>query len=87
MAIRTLVVAATTAVCLFVTTFTDFVNIAGAIGCVTVAFVLPELLYYKVFKDRMTKLEKFGCWFLAIFGIAGSVYSLIYSIRKIINGE
>jgi hypothetical protein len=37
-----------------VRTFTDFINIAGAVGSVTVAFVLPELLYLKAFGDKLT---------------------------------
>ncbi len=44
----------TTLVCLTVKTFTDFINIAGAVGSVTVAFVLPEVLYLKAFGDRLS---------------------------------
>lgn len=85
LAIRALVIAVTTAVCLFVTTFTDFINISGAIGSVTVAFIIPELLYLKVFRNQMSKVQIAGCIALALFGIGGCTYSLIYSLRKILG--
>ena len=72
----------TTIICLTVKTFTDFINIAGAVGSVTVGFVLPELLYLKAFK--VTMLEKAGCLFIATFGILGSIYSICYSVSKMV---
>lgn len=75
----------TTIICLTVKTFTDFINIAGAVGSVTVGFVLPELLYLKAFK--VTMLEKAGCLFIATFGILGSIYSIYYSVSKMVKGD
>jgi Transmembrane amino acid transporter protein len=39
--LRALIIIMTTLLCMSVKTFTDFINIAGALGSVTVAFVLP----------------------------------------------
>ena len=39
--LRALIIIMTTLLCMIVRTFTDFINIAGALGSVTVAFVLP----------------------------------------------
>jgi len=52
--IRLTVILSTTLVTFTVTTFTDFINIAGAIGSLTVAFILPEIFYLKVFGEKMT---------------------------------
>ena len=46
-ALRSFVIIITTSVCMFITTFTDFLNIAGSIGSATVAFILPSLFYLK----------------------------------------
>ena len=70
-----------------VTTFTDFINIAGAIGSVTVAFVIPELIYLKVFKDKLSFSQKSGCVMIAVFGICGSVYSVYFSILKMTSQD
>jgi amino acid permease len=39
----------TTIVCMIVKSFTDFINIAGALGSVTVAFILPQMFYFRVY--------------------------------------
>lgn len=39
--LRALIIIMTTLLCMVVKTFTDFINIAGALGSVTVAFILP----------------------------------------------
>ena len=39
--LRALIIIMTTLLCMTVKTFTDFINIAGALGSVTVAFILP----------------------------------------------
>jgi amino acid permease len=54
MLIRIIVIATTTLVTFLITTFTDFINIAGALGSLTVAFILPELFYLKVFGHQMS---------------------------------
>lgn len=39
--LRALIIIMTTLLCMVVRTFTDFINIAGSLGSVTVAFILP----------------------------------------------
>lgn len=85
--IRASVIVLTTIICLSVQTFTDYINIAGAIGSVTVAFVIPEMLYLKSFGERVTPLKRAGCYFIAAFGIVGSTYSIYYSIKKLAMGD
>ena len=87
MTIRSSVIILTTLICFVVKTFTDFINIAGAITSVTVAFILPEILYLKVFSKEMSIGEKLGCIFIAVFGICGSTYSVVYSIIKLSDGD
>lgn len=87
MTIRSSVIILTTLICFLVKTFTDFINIAGAITSVTVAFILPEILYLKVFSKEMSVLQKLGCIFIAVFGICGSTYSVVYSIIKLSEGD
>jgi amino acid permease len=81
------VIIVTTIIGLVVTTFTDFINIAGAVGSVTVAFILPEILYLKVYGNKMSFGSKLGCVFISIFGILGSIYSIYYSISKMLRGD
>ena len=54
--LRALIIIMTTLLCMSVKTFTDFINIAGALGSVTVAFVLPQIFYLKVFGGTMSQL-------------------------------
>ena len=70
----------TTLVTFTVTTFTDFINIAGAIGSLTVAFILPEIFYLKVFGDKMSTAQKAGCVSISIIGTFGASYSVYFSL-------
>ena len=85
--LRSSVIGFTTLISFSVTTFTDFINIGGAIGSVPVAFILPELLYWKVFGAQMTTWQKAGCVFITVFGICGSSYSVFYSLQKRANND
>ncbi|TNV79332.1 hypothetical protein FGO68_gene802 [Halteria grandinella] len=87
MIIRSTVIILTTLVGASVKTFTDFINIAGAIGSVTVAFVLPEVLYLREFGDKISTAKRIGCYFIAIFGVIGSTYSIYFSVRKMVQGD
>lgn len=87
MILRALIITLTTSVCFVISTFTDFINIAGAFGSVTVAFILPEILYIKVFRDKLGPFKKFGCVMLSVFGICGSSYSIYFSIAKMVHGD
>lgn len=78
--IRFSVILSTTLITFTVTTFTDFINIAGAIGSLTVAFILPEIFYLKVFGDKMSTAQKAGCVSISIIGTLGASYSVYFSV-------
>ena len=52
--IRSLIIIMTTVLCMMVKTFTDFINIAGALGSVTIAFLLPQIFYLKTFGSSLS---------------------------------
>ena len=87
LAARTAIIILTTLICMAVKTFTDFINIAGAIGSATVSFILPQLFYLREFSSEISKKVKIGCYMIIIFGVAGSAYSIQYSIRKLAGGD
>ena len=49
-----LIIIMTTVLCMMVKTFTDFINIAGALGSVTIAFLLPQIFYLKTFGSSLS---------------------------------
>jgi amino acid permease len=85
--LRALIIIMTTIVCMVVKTFTDFINIAGALGSVTVAFILPQIFYIKTYGHLMSAWTKGGCWIIAILGVAGGTYSIYFSIEKLARGD
>ncbi|TNV79360.1 hypothetical protein FGO68_gene9979 [Halteria grandinella] len=85
--LRSLIIVMTTVVCMMVKTFTDFINIAGALGSVTVAFILPQWFFLSTYRQTLSMPQKIGCWAIAIFGIIGSSYSIYYSIQKLSKGD
>ena len=85
--LRALIIIMTTLLCMVVKTFTDFINIAGALGSVTVAFILPQLFYFKVFGATMSRKMKAQCIFIGVFGLCGGSYSVYYSVQKLARGD
>lgn len=84
---RALVIILTTLVCMVIKTFTDFINIAGALGSVTVAFILPQIFYFKTYGTELDLKTKVGCIAIAVFGLCGGTYSIYFSIRKLSMGD
>jgi amino acid permease len=87
MTLRSIIIVMTTIVCMVVKTFTDFINIAGALGSVTVAFILPQMFYIKTYGNQMSIERKIACYLIALFGIVGSSYSIYFSIQKLSKGD
>ncbi|CDW90188.1 UNKNOWN [Stylonychia lemnae] len=85
--IRSLIIVAVTGVCFIVPNFSDFLNISGSLGATFSSFIIPQLLYMKVFKDRLTIYQKIGCFMLIAFGVFASACSLTFTINRLINGE
>lgn len=84
---RALIIILTTFLCMGVKTFTDFINISGALGAATVSFILPQLFYMREFKNDLALKHRVGCWLILIFGIVGSSYSIYFSVRKLAKGD
>jgi amino acid permease len=73
-----------TGVALLIPNFTDFLNIAGAIGSAAIAFILPPFLYMIEFKGQLGKPLIAINWFIVIFGASGAIYSTYFSVYKMI---
>ncbi|CDW85168.1 UNKNOWN [Stylonychia lemnae] len=84
---RALIIITVTGICLIVPNFTDFLNISGSVGATFSCFIIPQLLYMKVFKGSITKYQRVGCWMLIVFGIFGSIFSLSYTFSRIMKGD
>ncbi|CDW86143.1 UNKNOWN [Stylonychia lemnae] len=84
---RSLIIVTVTGICFIVPNFTDFLNISGSVGATFSSFIIPQLLYMKVFKDRMNIYQKIGCLMLIAFGIFGSACSLTFTINRLVNGD
>ena len=74
-----------TGVAMIIPDFTDFLNIAGAMGCGVLAFIFPPLLRNKVFKDTLPKWKLYSNYLIIIFGAVGSVLSIYTSIKQIVD--
>ncbi len=70
-----------TGIAMIVPDFTDFLNIAGALGCGLLAFVFPPLMVNTVYKDEISSIKKWSNYFIVGFGIVGSAYSIYTSIK------
>jgi amino acid permease len=84
---RIAVIMITTVIAYSVTTFTDFINIAGSVGSVSVGFILPEILYLKVFGHKLPIWKKVGCVSISILGVVGGTYSVVYSLQKMARND
>ena len=85
--LRALIIIMTTIVCLVVKSFTDFINIAGALGSVTVAFILPQMFYFRVYGRKLSLYTRIGCYLIALVGVCGGTYSIYFSIEKLNRGD
>ena len=84
---RIAVIMITTVIAYSVTTFTDFINIAGSVGSVSVGFILPEILYLKIFGHKLPFWKKVGCVSISILGLVGGTYSIVYSLQKMARND
>jgi amino acid permease len=83
--VRSLIVWLITGVSLLIPNFTDFLNIAGSVGSAMIAFVLPPLLYLSEFKGQLSLVKIILNWAIIVFGAAGAIYSVYFSINEIVN--
>ena len=80
---RSLIVVLVTCVSLVIPNFTQFLNIAGAVGAAMIAFILPPMLYLKEFKNELSQRTKIIQYLVMAFGVFGALYSLIYTALQI----
>ena len=76
-----------TGISLLIPNFTDFLNIAGSLGSAMIAFVLPPLLYLIEFKGKLSIVTIVLNWLIIVFGVLGAIYSVYFSVYKIITGK
>jgi len=60
-----------------------FINLAGAFGSSLLAFIIPLILYNKVFKDEISNIKKSCHYFLIVLGTFLGGISIIMSIIEI----
>lgn len=65
--------------------FTDFLNIVGSLGTMTLGFILPPLYYMKVFKNHLSRVIIALNIFMIVFGIGGGSFSIYESVRDLID--
>jgi small neutral amino acid transporter SnatA (MarC family) len=49
-------------------------------------FVLPISVYFKAFGDRISKRERYLCYSILAFGIAGGIVSGSYAFEALVRG-
>eukprot|EP00347_Sterkiella_histriomuscorum_P007475 403348775 len=82
---RTFIIISVTCVALIVPNFTDFLNISGSLGATFSCFVIPQFLYMKQFQRSLRLHQKIGCILLILVGISGSLFSINYTIQRIMH--
>jgi len=76
--LRTMMVVATGLLAMIVPKFGLFINLTGAFACTALAFILPVVMYTKVFKDELSTLKKYFHYFVVVFGtLCGGVSFII----------
>ena len=71
-------VVATGLLAMIVPKFGLFINLTGAFACTALAFILPVVMYTKVFKDELSTLKKYFHYFVVVFGtLCGGVSFII----------
>ena len=83
--LRTLLVLFTGLLATIIPKFGLFINLTGAFACTALAFILPILMYNRVFADTITVNEKRLHWFLVIFGSMCGLISFIMSLVEIVK--
>ena len=84
---RSLIILFVTGLALIIPNFTDFLNIAGSLGAGMVAFILPPWLYNLEFKETVSRWRFWFNWFVVVFGVVGSILSIVASIKSIIDSK
>ena len=82
---RSIIICSVTAIALIIPDFTTFIDIVGALGAGTLAFISPPLMYNTQFEATITTARRMSNFAIVIFGLGGITLSLVTSIKNIIN--
>lgn len=82
---RSLIIWLVTGIAVIIPNFSDFLNIAGALGASMIAFVLPPIMNIVEQKGNMTSLVLTCQWLIVAFGISGALYSIYTSVESMIS--
>ena len=50
-------------------------------------FVLPIAVYFKAYGDRVSKQERYLCYIILTFGIAGGIVSGSYAFEALVRSS
>lgn len=62
-----------------------FINLTGAFACTALAFILPVMMYSKLFKDELSQRRKYFHIGVVVFGTICGFISFVISFVEIIK--
>ena len=62
-----------------------FINLTGAFACTALAFILPTLMYNKLYHDKITQNRRYAHLALIVFGTICGVVSFILSFVELVK--
>ena len=83
--VRTLLVIITSLIAISIPYFSLFVSLIGSVGSSTLAFILPCLFHFKLFRATSSKYILLLNSFIVIFGIIASLISATVTIYQLIT--
>ena len=63
----------------------QFLNFQGSVTGILMTFVLPISVYFKAYGERITKQERYLCYAILTFGIAGGIVSASYAFEALVR--
>ncbi len=76
---------AVSAIAVIIPNFGDFLSIAGGLSAGVLAFILPPWMYNVEFSETVARRRYRFNWLILLFGVAGSVFSILDSVHAIIH--
>jgi proton-coupled amino acid transporter len=83
--VRTLSVLFTFIIAVSVPKFGLFVNLLGAMSGTVLAFVMPTMIYNKVYKDEISRVRQFIHFVLVVFGVIVGTMASAISLFELIK--
>lgn len=57
-----------------------FLSLVGSVGCSTIAFIIPTILYFKLFSKTISIPHKIGLFSIIFFGLVASIITATVTI-------